>query len=153
MQTFLIYPLYTGLLVIVALLLVPRQEIRKLLIFALIFGAVMDALLIKLLSFLVEYINYGPFGFADIPFFPLLAWTAYYILYFYFLPSNKLLRFVYIFTAAFYSLLFSNLLQNLGIFTWYQGRILIPILIYSLWNIIATWGYLKLKRYEGSEEV
>lgn len=154
MQTFLIYPLYTSLLAIAAILLVPRQEIRRLVIYALIFGALIDVILIIVIRFPAKYINYGPLGFMDIPFFPPMAWTIYFIIYFYFLPSESVLRFVYAFTAAFYSVIFSNVLMNLGIFQWNLGRVyVVPIILYSLWHIISTWGYLKLKRYEGTEEV
>lgn len=108
MQTFLIYPLYTDLLAITAILLVPIQEIRKLLIYGLIFGALIDAILI-FVCFLANYINYGPFGFMDIPF--------------------------------------------LGIFHWNLRRVYVPIILFCLWHIISTWGYLKLKKYKGTEEV
>lgn len=153
MPTFLIYPLYTGLLAILVIVLVPRQEIRKLLIYGLFFGAIIDVLLILVVRFPAKYINYGPFGFMDLPFFPPMSWVIYYIIYFYFLPSNSAFRFIYVLTAASYSVIFSNVLMNLGIFQWNLGRVYVPMILYTTWLIISTWGYLRLKRYGGTEEV
>lgn len=153
MPTFLIYPLYTGLLAILAILLVPRQEIRKLLIYGLFFGAIIDVFIILVVRFPAKYINYGPFGFMELPFFPPMSWVIYYIIYFYFLPSDSAFRFIYVLTASCYSVIFSNVLMNLGIFQWNLGRVYVPIALYTIWHIISTWGYLRFKRYGGTEEV
>lgn len=140
MSTYLIYPLYTGLLAVITYLLVPRRIIKLLLFNAIIFGAVADfiILLILYLFGLGGYINYGPLGFRGIPFFPLLAWSCYFILYLYFLPKKG---YLFAFIAAAYSTLFSNVLQNIGIFKWTNSRIIIPFILYLIWHVVVTWVY------------
>ena len=141
-----IYFIYTGLLAFLVKLIVPINEIRRLSIYAIVFGAIADVAILCMIKLVGPggYINYGPFGFLGIPFFPLLAWTCYYILYFYILPKGKRIRIIYIITAASYSTLFANVLKNLGIFEWPYERVILPFCIYLVWHSISTWGYLKL---------
>ncbi len=108
----------------------------------------MDGLIVLFLRLtgLFEYINYGPFGFLGIPFFPLIAWTSYFLLYFYFLPSNKQWMYFYVLVASLFSLMFSNVLENLGIIIWHHGRILIPFITYFVWHCFSTWAFLKLSK-------
>jgi hypothetical protein len=118
-----IYPLYSGILAIILYCLVPRKSIRRLFIYGVIFGSIIDFAAVIVFTFFLGiggYINYGPFGFMGIPFFPLIAWCCYFILYFYFLP-NKPYVYLYPIVAALYSTLFSNILQNIGIFKWILG--------------------------------
>lgn len=148
MPTYFIYPIYTFVLFIVTYLLVPRQEIRYLLRYGVIFGAVTDAVMIIVFTKIIGlggYIAYGPFAFKGMPFFPLLAWTIYYVLYLYLLPKSKPWTYIFPITAAFYSVLFSNVLQNLGIFKWNWGTILIPSLIYLFWHFTVTWIFIKIQ--------
>lgn len=151
MQLFFIYPIYTIVLAAIVRLLIPLSEIKRLFIFGIAYGALVDGIIILIYKVLglVEYINYGPFGFLGIPFFPLIAWTCYFLLYFYFLPVGKLWIYLYVAVASLYSFLFSNILQNLNILHWNHGRILIPIMTYFLWNCFATLSFLKLseRRY------
>lgn len=147
MSTFFIYPIYTGTLVILTYALVPRQEIRRLSIYGITFGAVTDAVMIIVFTHLLGvggYLNYGPFGFMGIPFFPLFAWTAYFILYLYLLPKTKMWVYIYLTVAAFYSVMFSNVLQNLGIFKWNYGRLFVPFLIYIGWHLGVTLIYRRI---------
>ena len=148
MQLFFIYPMYTFVLAAIVRLLIPLSEIKRLLIFGIAFGGFMDGTIISIYKFagLFEYINYGPFGFLGIPFFPLIAWTCYFLLYYYFLPISKLWLYFYVFLASLFSFLFSNVLQNVNIVQWHHGRILIPFITYLLWHISATWGFLKLSK-------
>ena len=142
------YFIYTGLLAIVVKLIVPMNEIRRLSIYAIVFGAIADAIILSIIKLIGPngYINYGPFGFLGFAFFPFLAWTCYYILYFYILPKGKAIRIIYIITAASYSTLFANVLVNLGVFEWHYERAILPFCIYLAWHSLSTWGYLKLNR-------
>ena len=73
MPLYLVYPLYTGILGLVMLAVVPRERIRELVPYALVFGAVLDFLINLVLGNYfnaLSYINYGPYGFLGIPFFP-----------------------------------------------------------------------------------
>lgn len=142
----LIYPLYTFLLALLARMIVPIQEIKRLFIYALLFGASGDviALLILKLFKIGGYINYGPLGFLGLPFFPMIAWTSFYLIYFWLFPKMKTLQFIYIAIAAAYSAFFSNVLLNLGVFQWNYGRVLLPFCIYLIWTFLSTYGFLKL---------
>ncbi|MBO8168277.1 MAG: hypothetical protein H0Z35_03710 [Thermoanaerobacteraceae bacterium] len=146
---YFIYIVYTGILALMLIAVIPRQDIKRLAIYGIIFGAVMDGVLIVLVSHILGlggYLHYGPLGFMGIPLFPLFAWTAYFILYFYFLPEQKPFLYIYTLAAAAYSTLLSNVLENLGIFKWNYGRLLVPFIIYTLWHVAVTWAYGKLQR-------
>ncbi|WP_459835442.1 hypothetical protein [Halanaerobaculum tunisiense] len=137
------FAIYTGILALVLVTLVPRKMIRELIIYGIIFGAIGDFLAVFIVTHLLEwggYINYGPFGFRDIPFFPLLAWAIWFIMYFYFMPDHKVLRYVYIVSAAAYSVLFSNILANFDIFRWNFSEIIIPFFIYVTWFTGSAWA-------------
>lgn len=147
MAIYYIYPIYTFSLIIIAYALVPRVEIRRLIFFGIIFGTVFDISIIVLGSKILEifnYINYGPFEYMGIPFFPPIAWAAYFIIFLYHLPEEKPWNYLFVFTAAGYSTLFSNVLRNLGLFQWNYGTLIIPFLIYFSWHLTITWVYYKL---------
>jgi len=141
-----IYMIYTLALGIMAFAVVPRTEIRRLSFLGIIYGAIIDFFLIVLVTHLLGgggYKNYYPFGFMGIPLFPLLAWVFYFILYLFFLPKRKPWNIIYTIAAAGYSTIFSNTLQNLGIFQWNVGRLFLPFILYLTWNSLVTWSYLK----------
>jgi len=147
LPTYYIYPIYTTALLIVTYALVPRQNIRYLLRYGILFGAVTDAVMIILFTKIIGlggYINFGPFGLKGIPFFPLIAWSIYYVLYLHMLPKEKPWIYIFPIAAAFYSVLFSNVLQNLGIFIWNWGTVIVPLIIYLFWHITVTWIYIKV---------
>ncbi|MDD2498828.1 MAG: hypothetical protein PHT78_12695 [Desulfitobacteriaceae bacterium] len=143
-----IYTIYTGILAIILLAAVPRIKFKKLAIYGIIFGAVADIFWILLIGILGvgKYINYGPFGFLGFPFFPPIAWSIYFVIYFYFLPRKNFWPYVFAFIAAIYSIVFSNVLDNLGIFKWTISNVWVPFFVYVTWHIGATWIFLKLKR-------
>lgn len=138
----MIYPLYTGAIALVMLAVVPREKIRRLVIFGVLYGGVGDLIMLVVLFVfnIAGYKNFGPFGFG-FPFFPPLAWTFFFIIYLHFLPERYPWNYIFSVTAAGYSLLFSNVLQNLGIFEWRMGRILPPAIIYLVWMITVTYTY------------
>lgn len=147
-----IYIIYTGILALVARVFVPLNQIRKLAFWGLIFGAVVDFFMIIIFSHILGaggHKNYGPFTFMGIPFFPLLAWTFYFITYLYLLPKLKPYNYAFSIVTAGYSTLFSNILQNLDIFKWNYGRLVLPFFIYLFWNLSVTWTYQKF--FQGKE--
>lgn len=142
METYFIYMIYTGVLAIILITLVPKKQIQKLVIYSIIFGAIVDIFAVIFLTHLLDvggYINYGPFGFMGIPFFPPIAWSIWFILYFYFLPKRQIFQYIYTTTAAAYSVFFSNILVNLNLFKWNYGRLFLPFLIYITWLSTVTW--------------
>ena len=143
----LIYLLYTFILILLAWIIIPKDGIKRLFIYALFFGAIGDMFWIVLYKLLNVggYINYGPFGFLGLPFLPQIAWTCFILIYFYLLPKQKISRLIYTIFAALYCLFFSNVLLNLGIFYWNYGRVILPYFTYLIWLSLGTYGYLKIK--------
>lgn len=148
---FYIYPIYTAILALALVTLVPREEIRRLSIYGIVLCAVTDVALIGVISNLLKvggHINHGPFGALKIAFFPPIAWGIWFILFFYFLPEDLPWVVIYVFAAVGTSVLFSNVLSNLKIFAWNYGRIFVPFLIYGSWFFLAAWAYRLLTRHK-----
>lgn len=142
MQTFWIYPIYTAILGIILISIVPRAEIKKIAIHSIVLGGIGDFLILIIFKYLLNigiYINFLPFGTSGMAFFPPIAWTIWFIMYFYFLPDRKILKYIYIATAAAYSTFFANVLVNLNIIKWDYERIFIPFFIYLTWFSTITW--------------
>jgi hypothetical protein len=127
---------------------VPRKDIHRLSIYGILFGAIGDVFVIisgKVFG-LFEYVNYEPFGLMGIPFFAPISWTIYFILYFYFMPKERPFIYIYVISAIGYSILFGNLLVNLGLMIYHYNRLILPLITFSFWFVLITWGYLKLTK-------
>jgi hypothetical protein len=149
-ETYYVYPIYTGILALIFVVLVPRNDIKHLLIYAITFGGVTNVALIGLVGKLLGvggHINYGAFGAFGIPFFPPLAWTIWFVIFFYFLPNGLLWIVIYVLTAASTSVLFANVLVNLHVLKFNYGLILVPFLTYVLWFSLVTWAFKHLTRH------
>lgn len=137
--------IYSGIFAIILINVVPRREIRRLFIYGLIFGGIFDIAVVGLGNLLGEfkYIDYGPFGLLGIHFMAPIAWTIFFIIYFYLLPEKKLYLYIYVTAAIFYSFFFCQMIAKLGVLTLTHGMIdsIIPFLI---WYPTATWGYFRL---------
>jgi len=140
---YFIYMFYTAALGVIAIILVPKSSFKTLAFHSIFFGALYDVFWIILIGLTGAggYINYGPFGFSSIPFFPPIAWTIFFIMFFYLLPENTLWSFLFALVGALYSMFFSNILQNLGIFVWNYGDYIVPFIIYFVWLTSATFIY------------
>lgn len=140
-----IYIAYTGFLGVLMLLIVPKDKIRSLAIPAIIYGAVLDVFAIVFL-FLIKasfYQGFGPFGIGFLPFFPVISWTAYFMIYLYLLPEGRPWSYIFALLASVYSTFFANILDNLGIFKLTYSNYLLPFTLYLSWHIFTTWSYLK----------
>jgi hypothetical protein len=112
------------------------------------FGGVFDVAIIALVSKLLGvggHINHGPFGAFGLPFFPPFAWTIWFLMFFYFMPEKLVQIVFFVLTAAAASVMFSNVLVNLGIFTWNYGKVIVPFIIYGVWFSLSASGYKRLK--------
>ncbi len=148
------YPVYTLVIALGLIALVPRKDIKRLAIYGIIFGGVSDIIVIavaKIFS-IGSHVNFGPFGMFDLSFFPPLAWSIWFIMYLYFLPNNRILQTVYILAAAGYAMFFSNVLLNYNVLEWHKGRIFVPFLLYLVWFTLATWIYPNLVDWLGKSE-
>ncbi|AET68581.1 hypothetical protein Desor_3061 [Desulfosporosinus orientis DSM 765] len=145
MPIYFTYLLYTSILALLAVILVSRKDIHKYAFLGIFYGAVIDIFWIVLLSLIDGggYLNYGPLGFLNIPFMPPIAWTIYFILFLNYLPDKKPWNYSYAAIAVFYSVIFSNVLTNLGIFHWTFSNIILPIAIYLSWFLFTVWHYEK----------
>lgn len=135
---------YTIIFAVMVVASIPKLEMRRLGIYGILLGALVDILFIIFgkVSETFEYINFGPFGFMGIPFFPPISWALFFMLYFYFLPKEKITMYIYMVTAIIYGLFFGNLIMNLGVI--HLSFRLLPLLTFGVWFPIATWIYLKL---------
>jgi hypothetical protein len=154
LKTYWIYPIYTSVLAFIVLVLVPRPYIRRLAIYGIVFGGVIDLLYIIFLGNLglLKYINFGPFGYRSIPLFPIVAWTCFYIMYFYFLPYKRWLIITFVIITSGSKVLFSNMLQNLGILQWTYQSFILQYLLYLIWTSVATYFFIKFRKDEWAGE-
>jgi len=130
------------------LALVPRADIRRLAIHGIIFGGMMDVLVhaFGYVTGLFSWIQYGPFGFIGVHIFANVAWAIFFILFFYLLPEKKPLNYLFVGAAIFFSIMYYNLVLSLGIFK-ARSRFIFPLLGFSFWFVLATWGFYKLERF------
>lgn len=93
MPKHLIYLIYTFFFGAILVVLVPRQDIRHLSIYGIIFGGIMDVIILIFgnITGLYGWINYGPFGFMGIPiFFNFMGYILYNV--FLFLTEKKTIK-------------------------------------------------------------
>jgi len=140
---------YTAIFAILLFALVPRNEIRRLLIYGIIFGGVFDVILLSITNFIGEfrYINYEPFGLMGIHFLAPISWSIFFVIYFYFLPEKPKYVYVYVIAAIFYSMLFCQMITKMGVLQLAHG-IWDSIIPFILWFPLATWGYYRLTKGE-----
>jgi len=148
MPKYFIYPIYTVMFALILLANVPKKDIQRLSIYGIIFGGMMDALvhIFGYVTGLFSWINYGPFGFIGVHIFADVTWSIFFILYFYFLPLQKPLNYVFAGGGIFFSLMYYNMVIDLGILK-SASRIWLPLLGFVVWFSIATWGYYKLNHF------
>ncbi|MDI6870911.1 MAG: hypothetical protein QME79_06055 [Bacillota bacterium] len=144
---------YTAIFALLVIALVPREDIRKLAIHGMVFGAIVDVLVIasgKLLG-AFEYVDHGPLVWLGLPFFAPISWALFFIMYFYFLPEKRPWNYVYTALGIIYSVLFGNLLVNLGIMRYFSDqtwvRLLLALAVFTPWFAGATWGYYRLRKH------
>lgn len=139
--------IYAGIFSIILVNVVPKQEIRRLFIYGLLFGGVFDIVVVEIGNLIGEfrYINYGPFGLMGLHIMAPVSWTLYFIIFFYFLPKKKLYLYLYVTMGIIYSIFFCQVITKLGVLTLAHG-IITSIIPFLLWYPTATWGFLKLTK-------
>lgn len=148
MPKYYIYLIYTTIFALILLATVPKNEIQRLSIYGIIFGGMMDILMLIFgkVTGLFAWINYGPFGFMGIPIFSNVSWAIFFIMYFYFLPKQKPFNYIFAGAGVLFSILYTNLVIDLGIFKSYN-RTWLPLIAFVGWFSIATWGHYKLNSF------
>ncbi len=149
MPIYFLHLILTAIFALILVLVVPRHEIKRLAVYGIIFGGLMDFLMLTVgsLTGFFGWINFGPFGLSYLPFFAPISWSIFYIMYFYFLPREKVLMYVFAASGIGMSILYTNMVINLGVFMSTVGRVIVPVFSFAIWFSIATWGYLKLSEY------
>jgi hypothetical protein len=117
--------IYTFIFAVIMFVTVPRTEIRRLSIHGIIFGAVIDVVLVTIANAIgaFRYINYEPFGMIGIHFFAPISWAIFFVLYFYFLPEKKIYIWIYTAAGIFYSTFFCQTITKLGVLKLSHGLI------------------------------
>ncbi len=148
MPAYFIYLIYTAVLTLVMVILVPGKEIYKFGLISIFYGAVIDIFWIVFIGLIKAggYLNYGPLGFLVVPFVPPIAWTIFFIMFLYLLPDKRPWNYLFAVVSAGYSVLFSNVLANLGIFNWTFSKVIFPSALYLIWFLFVTWSYDKYGR-------
>ena len=144
--TYFIYPIYTAVIGLAFVLIVPKGHFRQNAIYAITFGGAGSVAIILAYSTInaFDWLNMGPFGLGSVPLFPPLAWTLYFSIYFYILPRTKPWIYLFVFFTACYSTLLSNVFMNLEILRWNRGRLALPFFIYFTWFAAVTWIYTRI---------
>jgi hypothetical protein len=140
-----VYLLYTSTLSFLMFVLIPRKNIYKFALLGIFYGALIDIFWMIFIDLIGAggYINYGPLGFKGIPFMPPIAWTVFFIMFLYLLPEKKPWNYLFALLASGYSVFFSNILVNLGIFHWTFSKVIFPACLYLIWFLFVTWSYGK----------
>lgn len=137
---------FAAILVLASIVLIPRNLYKKYFLYGLVFGGLVDILLVSLLHF-IGVLNYKNMGVTSIlglfSFWTPIAWIFYFMIYFYFLPVRRsfLIPYVILFVALNYSVGLvmsqSGLYEIIGVYKYIQP------FIYLLWSSISAWTFLK----------
>lgn len=140
------YFLFAATIGLVTVIAIPRNLYKKYLLYGLMFGGIGDSLLVAIIHFL-GYLNYKNLGatslFGIFSFWTPIAWTFYFMLFFYFLPVRKvfLVFYVLVFVLLNYAvgtvMSQSGLYEVIGIYKYIQP------FIYLVWCAISAWAFLK----------
>lgn len=140
------YPSFAGISLILALILIPKNQYKKFFVYGLIFGGIGDGVIGTLHSLLglIDYKNMGMwdlFGITSI--WTLITWAFNFMIFFYFLPREK--TFLYLYILAFVGLSYGVglVMQNMGLFE-YIGllKFLAPV-VFLAWYSFAAYVFLK----------
>lgn len=148
MPKYFIYPIYTMIFSIILIATVPKSEIKRLSIYGIIFGGMLDVV-VHLFGYITDWfswVNYGPFGFIGVHIFANVSWSIFFILFFYFLPKQKPLNYIFIASGIFFSGLYYNMVIDLGILR-SSSKFWLPLFGFAFWFLIATWGFYKLNSF------
>lgn len=140
------YFLFAATIGLATVIVIPRNLYKKYLLYGLMFGGIGDSLLVAIIHFL-GYLNYKNLGatslFGIFSFWTPIAWTFYFMLFFYFLPVRKvfLVFYVLVFVLLNYAvgtvMSQSGLYEVIGIYKYIQP------FIYLVWCSISAWAFLK----------
>jgi hypothetical protein len=140
----LVHVLITFVFSITSLIFIPKKLYKKFFLYGLIFGGLMDSLVVIVLSLLklIEFKNMGYLNFHNL--FPIvnpITWIFVFMLFFYFLPVNRGFFYLYILGFTLSGMLIGSLLSNLHLFEDHFPYF--HPLIFLLEFLFSAWVYLR----------
>jgi hypothetical protein len=131
------------------LLLIPRDQYKKFVIYGLITGAIGDTLFVSLLQKifgLISYTDNGIFNVFGMNYIVPFAWALVHMVYLYFLPARKLFLYPYIALFALLSEGYGIVIHNLGLFDFNPiYYFYIAPFIFLIWWGSSAWFFRKME--------
>jgi hypothetical protein len=142
----IIYLIFAAIAGIAFLIVVPKEQYKRYLLWGLIFGGLGNATLVPLLSSLnlIQYKNMGPFSiFGLFSIWTPLTWAFVFSTFFYLMPVRKvfLVPYILLWVALTYSV--GLVMQNFGLFEYIGIHKFLAVPTFLLWYTVSTWVYLK----------
>ncbi|MCL4442193.1 MAG: hypothetical protein M1609_16870 [Firmicutes bacterium] len=144
---YLIFAVVTGF---AALVVIPKKLYKKYLLYSILLGGTVDAVLAPIFSKVFHLIKYNNMGYFDIldvfSFWTPITWMFAFSIFFYLLPVQKffLVPYLIIWTGLSYSV--GIVLHDFGLFEYIGiGKFIMPV-VFCLWYSTAAWVYLKTEK-------
>ncbi|SEP41110.1 hypothetical protein [Propionispora vibrioides] len=136
---FMIFAVMVG---VAYILLVPKEQYKRYLLYGLTFGSIVDVILVSILTYmgLLKYQNMGAFNVLGI----ISAWTPVswgltFSIFFYLMPKRKSFLLAYVPAFAALSQIIGMVFRNYGLIE-YRGRFLL-FFVFLVWYAFAAWAY------------
>ncbi|SHJ18459.1 hypothetical protein [Propionispora hippei] len=137
-----IYMIFAFLVGGTYLLLIPKEQYKRYLLYGLVLGSIVDVILVVILTYtgLIEYKNMGPFNiFGIFSAWTPVSWGITFGIFFYFMPKRKFFLLAYVPSFAALGQIIGIVFQNYGLIE-YKGKFLL-FFIFLVWYSIAAWAY------------
>lgn len=145
-DSWIYYPIFAIIVILGALLLIPKNSYKKYFIYGLMFGGIGDSVIAVLYNYfgLIKYKEMGPFNIMNIfSFWTPITWAFIFMLFFYFLPVRKvfLIPYILIFSLLNYSV--GLVMQNIGLFEYIGIQKYLAPFTFVIWYSVSAWVFLK----------
>ncbi len=130
------------------LLLIPKEQYKRYLLYGLVLGSIMDVILVVIFTYigLIEYKNMGAFSvFGIVSAWTPVSWGLTFGIFFYFMPKRKYFLLAYVPSFAALSQIIGIVFQNYGLIE-YKGKFLL-FFIFLVWYTIAAWAYQRESQF------
>ena len=148
------YIVFALLMFMLMIIMVPREKIRKLFWFSLLWGPTVDVFLVWSFSALrfYQYQYIKPFDFFGIPIWNALAWIPAIVLFIYFLPERKepYLIWLYIATYSMLGVFVGAFYTEFGLVKEIHFHYGLRFPVWYLWFWAVLWHHRKLEAGENS---
>lgn len=137
-----IYMIFSFMVGIAYLLLIPKEQYKRYLLYGITFGSIVDVILVAILTYmgLLEYKNMGAFSiFGIISSWAPISWGLTFSIFFYLMPKRKSFLLAYILSFAALGQIIGIVFQNYGLIE-YRGRFLL-FFVFLVWYAVAAWAY------------